>query len=247
MLNYIPLYFIQVNTSEARTTEYEENGVFKFILQRPALVFGDTGWYSCADESVDIIPNGYDDPEVNWLYVYVRCKIDCVCFANIFPFFLVSITSVCPFSFLLVNHAVACESSRSSHVHSTHYITAERNLFVEAEDYPSLDVFTGDDVVVPCRPTSPDLNVTMISVSNNDTLTNKSQFEEIKSTLIIPVLERLASLKTEELDDRIVLGKGKGSLLWFTFVVLALKMFSEPSIREGQVVYRCLAKFRLVN
>nr|XP_012229230.1 PREDICTED: vascular endothelial growth factor receptor kdr-like isoform X1 [Linepithema humile] len=61
-----------INTSTPKIIDTEENGVYKFVFQRPNTVFGDTGWYGCADYNVDIIPNSYDNPEVNWIYVYVK-------------------------------------------------------------------------------------------------------------------------------------------------------------------------------
>jgi len=49
--------------------------MYNYVFQRPNTVFGDTGWYGCANHDVEITKNFYDDPEVNWLYVYVKCKI----------------------------------------------------------------------------------------------------------------------------------------------------------------------------
>lgn len=60
---------------------------------------------------------------------------------------------------------------------------------MEYEEFPSLEAVTGEDVLIPCRPTSPDLNVTLHTVSNNDKLTNNLQFGAIELTLM-SVLER---------------------------------------------------------
>lgn len=49
--------------------------MYKYVFQRPNAVYGDTGWYGCANYDVDIIPNSFNDnPKVNWIYVYVNCK-----------------------------------------------------------------------------------------------------------------------------------------------------------------------------
>lgn len=65
-----------VNTSVPRISVNEENGIYKYVFERPKTVFGDTGWYGCANQDIDITPNFYDDPEVNWLYVYVKSHIN---------------------------------------------------------------------------------------------------------------------------------------------------------------------------
>ncbi|XP_014471193.1 PREDICTED: vascular endothelial growth factor receptor 1 [Dinoponera quadriceps] len=117
----------KVNTSETRTTENEEDGVFRYILQRPSTIFGDTGWYSCADTSVEIISDNYEDPEVNWLYVYVR---------------------------------------------------SNTSFFVENELLPYLEMVTGEDVVISCRPTSPDMNVTFdIDESIEERIKSRSWYD----------------------------------------------------------------------
>nr|XP_012229232.1 PREDICTED: vascular endothelial growth factor receptor kdr-like isoform X1 [Linepithema humile] len=61
-----------INTSTPKTIETENDGIHEFVFQLPNTVFADTGWYGCADYDVDIIPNSYDNPEVNWIYVYVK-------------------------------------------------------------------------------------------------------------------------------------------------------------------------------
>ncbi|XP_012229228.2 vascular endothelial growth factor receptor 1-like isoform X1 [Linepithema humile] len=62
----------EINTSTPTMIDTEENGIYKFVFQRLNTVFGDTGWHGCANYNVDIIPNSYDNPEVNWIYVYVK-------------------------------------------------------------------------------------------------------------------------------------------------------------------------------
>ncbi|XP_011151926.1 vascular endothelial growth factor receptor kdr-like isoform X1 [Harpegnathos saltator] len=115
-----------VNTSDARTAETEADGVYKYIFQRPKTVYGDTGWYSCANENVEITPYNYDDPEVNWLYVYVR---------------------------------------------------SDKFFFVEDADIsPMVDAFGGDDAVIPCRPTSPDIAVNIES-EIGDEIKNRSSYD----------------------------------------------------------------------
>ncbi|XP_039309901.1 vascular endothelial growth factor receptor 1 isoform X2 [Solenopsis invicta] len=113
-----------VNTSVPRTSEDEEDGVYKYVFQRPTTVFGDTGWYGCADRNIEIIPNSYDDPEVNWLYVYVK---------------------------------------------------SNTNLFVEADTYGHLSAVVGGSIVIPCRPTSPDL--IPILFDNNEEELKEASFD----------------------------------------------------------------------
>ncbi|KYN07332.1 Vascular endothelial growth factor receptor 1 [Cyphomyrmex costatus] len=101
-----------VNTSTSKIVKYDvkydeiRGDIYKYVFQRPSTVFGDTGWYGCADHNVEIITNSYEDPEVNWLYVYVK---------------------------------------------------SNTNLFVEADTYAHLSAVAGGSIVIPCRPTSPDL------------------------------------------------------------------------------------------
>ncbi|XP_032668208.1 LOW QUALITY PROTEIN: vascular endothelial growth factor receptor kdr-like [Odontomachus brunneus] len=122
-----PLTKDTVNTSETRTTEKEEDGVFTFTLERVSTVFGDTGWYSCADENIDIETlDNHNDPEVNWLYVYVRSNI---------------------------------------------------SFFVERVNYHPIDVFASEDVLIPCRPTSPDLVVNFVPSDNEEELKNITSFD----------------------------------------------------------------------
>ncbi|EFN61650.1 Vascular endothelial growth factor receptor 1 [Camponotus floridanus] len=112
------------NTSTPRISKNEENGVYKYIFQRPKIIFGDTGWYGCADYNVEI-PNFFDNSEVNWLYVYVK---------------------------------------------------SNTNLFVEADTYAHLNAVAGDSIVIPCRPTSPDLDPDL-SNNNEDELEGKASFD----------------------------------------------------------------------
>ncbi|RLU26184.1 hypothetical protein DMN91_002350 [Ooceraea biroi] len=106
----------EVNTSAAQTRERSSNGVHTNILQRPRTVFGDTGWYGCTDEQheINIIPNAYNDPEVNWIYVYVK---------------------------------------------------SDTNFFVKADTYAHLNAIAGDDTIIPCAVTSPNL---LPVLSNNN-------------------------------------------------------------------------------
>ncbi|XP_008554751.1 vascular endothelial growth factor receptor 2-like isoform X2 [Microplitis demolitor] len=59
-------------------------GRYKTVLRRKKTVFGDTGWYSCLDLDkfrnspfnnrfrMDLTPDNYKDPDVKWIYVYVK-------------------------------------------------------------------------------------------------------------------------------------------------------------------------------
>ncbi|XP_018340861.1 PREDICTED: vascular endothelial growth factor receptor 1 isoform X1 [Trachymyrmex septentrionalis] len=115
-----------VNTSTPKKTKENDefNDIYKYVFQRPNTVFGDTGWYGCADRNVEIITNSYkrEDPEVNWLYVYVK---------------------------------------------------SNTNLFVEADTYAHLSAVAGGSIVIPCRPTSPDL-IPILSDNNEEELKNAS-------------------------------------------------------------------------
>lgn len=51
------------------------------------------------------------------------------------------------------------------------YYTANTNLFVEADTYAHLSAVAGGSIVIPCRPTSPDL-VPILS-DNNVSIINK--------------------------------------------------------------------------
>ena len=61
-----------INTSTSKISEDKENGLYKYIFERPKTIFGDTGWYGCADDNVEIGSNFFNNSEVNWLYVYVK-------------------------------------------------------------------------------------------------------------------------------------------------------------------------------
>ncbi|KAL0113762.1 hypothetical protein PUN28_012704 [Cardiocondyla obscurior] len=116
-----------VNTSTPTIIENEDNGIYQYIFERSNTVFGDTGWYGCADQDVEIIMNFYEEanPDVNWLYVYVK---------------------------------------------------SDRNLFVEEDTFAHLSAVAGGSIVIPCRPTSPDL--TPVLYDNNE--------DEIKEALFDP-------------------------------------------------------------
>ncbi|XP_020278228.1 vascular endothelial growth factor receptor 1 isoform X2 [Pseudomyrmex gracilis] len=113
--------------------EIEENGIFKYVFQRPNTVFSDTGWYGCADSNVEISSSHNhlnDNSEINWLYVYVESP--------------------------------------------THF-------FVE-EDMISLTAYVGDDVVLPCRTTSPNLTP-ILTIQNTDVVKETSFDPKIGVTL----------------------------------------------------------------
>ncbi|XP_071630624.1 vascular endothelial growth factor receptor 1 isoform X1 [Temnothorax longispinosus] len=128
-ISFAPIKFVypdalgeSVNTSIPKTSETEDNGLYHYVFQRPNTVFGDTGWYGCADHNVEIITNSYDDPEISWLYVYVK---------------------------------------------------SNTNLFVEADTYAHLSAVAGGSIVIPCRPTSPNL-VPILSDNNEEELKEAS-------------------------------------------------------------------------
>ncbi|XP_071570035.1 vascular endothelial growth factor receptor 1 isoform X1 [Temnothorax nylanderi] len=128
-ISFAPIKFVypdafgeSVNTSNPKTSETEDNGLYHYVFQRPNTVFGDTGRYGCADHNVEIITNSYDDPEISWLYVYVK---------------------------------------------------SNTNLFVEADTYAHLSAVAGGSIVIPCRPTSPDL-VPILSDNNEEELKEAS-------------------------------------------------------------------------
>ncbi|XP_072744995.1 vascular endothelial growth factor receptor 1 isoform X2 [Anoplolepis gracilipes] len=106
------------NASTPIISTDKENGVYKYIFQRPKTISGDTGWYGCADYNVEIDPHFFNDSEVNWLYVYVKSRT---------------------------------------------------NLFVEEDTFAHLNAVVGDSVVIPCRPTWPDLKP-ILSNNNEDEL-----------------------------------------------------------------------------
>ncbi|XP_050465212.1 vascular endothelial growth factor receptor 1 isoform X2 [Cataglyphis hispanica] len=69
---YPDAFLETINTSTPRISKDEENGVYKYIFQRPKTIFGDTGWYGCADYNIEIVSNFDNNSEVNWIYVYVK-------------------------------------------------------------------------------------------------------------------------------------------------------------------------------
>ncbi|XP_011871094.1 PREDICTED: vascular endothelial growth factor receptor 1 isoform X2 [Vollenhovia emeryi] len=115
-----------VNTSTPKTSKEEKNGIYQYVFQRPNTVFGDTGWYGCTNYNVEITKNFYDDPEVNWLYVYVK---------------------------------------------------SNTNLFVEAETFAPLSAIAGGSIVIPCRPTSPDLLPILSDHNNEEELMKEASFD----------------------------------------------------------------------
>ncbi|XP_023245093.1 vascular endothelial growth factor receptor kdr-like [Copidosoma floridanum] len=75
---YVNFYF-PTNNSWGRTTSQpdvvpEGRSTNKTFI-RSSAVFGDTGWYCCADESkqiTNLTDKNYNDPKVTWMYVYVK-------------------------------------------------------------------------------------------------------------------------------------------------------------------------------
>ncbi|XP_076244476.1 PDGF- and VEGF-receptor related isoform X2 [Calliopsis andreniformis] len=62
----------EINTSTPSIEEYrEENGTYRSVFQRPKTVYGDTGWYGCADHPIEVT-NPYFDQDATWVYVYVQ-------------------------------------------------------------------------------------------------------------------------------------------------------------------------------
>ncbi|XP_066591720.1 vascular endothelial growth factor receptor 1 isoform X2 [Prorops nasuta] len=101
-----------VMTSPEEILNEEGNGVYHSILRRNQTVHGDTGWYGCAEEDVEINPNIHNNPNVSWLYVYVR---------------------------------------------------SNTSFFVQPDGFVSLREFAGGTAIIPCRPTWPNLKVTLMS------------------------------------------------------------------------------------
>lgn len=54
-------------------------------FERKQVVYGDSGWYACANLPVEYLdlseywfsftPDNYKDPNVQWVYVFVQCKM----------------------------------------------------------------------------------------------------------------------------------------------------------------------------
>ena len=62
-----------VNTSTPRINEYKDDaGTYRYEFRRPETVHGDTGWYGCADHTVEVTHDSYFDPNISWVYVYVQ-------------------------------------------------------------------------------------------------------------------------------------------------------------------------------
>ncbi|XP_053989273.1 vascular endothelial growth factor receptor 1 isoform X1 [Hylaeus volcanicus] len=60
-------------TSDPEINEYEEeDGTYRYEFRRPHTVYGDTGWYGCADRPVEVTTDSYADPDITWVYVYVQ-------------------------------------------------------------------------------------------------------------------------------------------------------------------------------
>ncbi|XP_067203643.1 vascular endothelial growth factor receptor 1-like isoform X3 [Linepithema humile] len=101
-----PIKFISPYGSEKVVNTSTPNGFYVYTFQRQNAVFNNTGWYGCTNYNVSITLNSYNDPKVNWIYVYVKSN--------------------------------------------THF-------FVETDNDITLTTVVGNDITIPCRPTSPEL------------------------------------------------------------------------------------------
>jgi hypothetical protein len=69
----------KISTSEHEITPEDQNGnSVKLKFRRRKTVFGDTGWYGCANTKTQITNKDYNDPNASWMYVYIRCKQNCI-------------------------------------------------------------------------------------------------------------------------------------------------------------------------
>lgn len=60
------------------------NGLTKHTLTRSNSVYEDSGWYGCIEKSkykpgphsgkIDVTPQNFDDANVKWIYVTVKCN-----------------------------------------------------------------------------------------------------------------------------------------------------------------------------
>ncbi|XP_012285918.1 vascular endothelial growth factor receptor 1 isoform X2 [Orussus abietinus] len=60
-----------ITTSTPEVNQREVEYGYEAIFRRTETLFGDTGWYGCAEEDVIINNEEHDEPDVRWIYVYV--------------------------------------------------------------------------------------------------------------------------------------------------------------------------------
>ncbi|XP_014211548.1 vascular endothelial growth factor receptor 1-like [Copidosoma floridanum] len=61
-----------ITTSEHKISRYKSDDSVEIKFQRRSTVFGDTGWYGCANVDGNVTSKDYDDPNASWTYVYVN-------------------------------------------------------------------------------------------------------------------------------------------------------------------------------
>ncbi|XP_043268630.1 vascular endothelial growth factor receptor 1 isoform X2 [Venturia canescens] len=60
-----------LSTSVADLSKQDLGNTQRINFSRKDTVHGDTGWYGCADQDVEVTPGVYDQPDVSWTYVWV--------------------------------------------------------------------------------------------------------------------------------------------------------------------------------
>ncbi|XP_046814947.1 vascular endothelial growth factor receptor 1 isoform X1 [Vespa crabro] len=61
----------QIISSEIQVKEINKDDEYTYVFRRSKAVPGDTGWYGCSYHNITITRKEYDNPEINWAYVYV--------------------------------------------------------------------------------------------------------------------------------------------------------------------------------
>ncbi|XP_015119828.1 vascular endothelial growth factor receptor 1 isoform X2 [Diachasma alloeum] len=69
---YYPVESNEITTSAVDINSWEIDGKHYATLRKPETIYGDTGYYGCADVGVFVDQNVHDQPNVRWIYVYVR-------------------------------------------------------------------------------------------------------------------------------------------------------------------------------
>ncbi|XP_011299616.1 vascular endothelial growth factor receptor 1 isoform X1 [Fopius arisanus] len=72
---YYPQDTGMISTSSAVLNSWAIDGRHHINFTRPTTVAGDTGYYGCADLDVYVDQDVHDQPNVRWMYVYVRSNL----------------------------------------------------------------------------------------------------------------------------------------------------------------------------
>ena len=132
----------------------DDNFELKFIRRKT--VFGDTGWYGCANINITVENKDYNDPNASLMYVFVRCECS-------FPNQIFSDKNFY-FTFYQINNTL------------DFFFTANTSAFAINVDQRTKIATVGSTLILPCRPTAREYYVNLEHEGRVSCNFNKNQF-----------------------------------------------------------------------